>query len=79
MAKERTSVRMQAQIEWMAEQGYWIRAIARSLKTARKTVRRILGIAVAECQEPTPWIGAVDWDCVHQEVYVLLLLLDFGV
>ena len=30
MAKERTSVRMQAQIKLMSEQGYSIRAIARA-------------------------------------------------
>ncbi len=69
MAKERTSVRMQAQIKLMSEQGYSIRAIARTLKIARKTVRRILGITVAESSEPAPWIGAVDWDYVRQEVY----------
>ena len=69
MAKERTSVRMQAQVKLMSEQGYSIRAIARTLKIARKTVRRILGITVAEATEPEPWIGAVDWDYVRQEVY----------
>ena len=69
MAKERTSVRMQAQIKLMSEQGYSIRAIAQTLKIARKTVRRILGITVAESSEPPPWIGAVDWDYVRQEVY----------
>ena len=69
MAKERTSVRMQAQIKLMSEQGYSIRAIARTLKISRKTVRRILGIAVAESSEPASWIGAVDWDSVRQEVY----------
>jgi transposase len=60
---------MQAQIKFMSEQGYSIRAIARTLKISRKTVRRILGIAVAESSEPAPWIGAVDWDYVRQEVY----------
>ena len=69
MAKERTSVRMQAQIKLMSEQGYSIRAIARTLKIARKTVRKILGITVAEATEPQPWIGAVNWDYVRQEVY----------
>ena len=69
MAKERTSVRMQAQIKLMSEQGDLIRAIARTLKIARKTVRRILGITVAESSEPAPWIGAADWDYVRQEVY----------
>jgi hypothetical protein len=69
MAKEWTSVRMQAQIKLMSEQGYSIRAIARTLKISRKTVRKILGIAVVESSEPAPWIGAVDWDYVRQEVY----------
>jgi hypothetical protein len=53
----------------MSEQGYSIRAIARTLKIARKTVRRILGITVAESREPVAWIGAVDWVYVRQEVY----------
>ena len=42
MAKERTSVHMQAQIQRMAEQGYSVRAIARALKVSRKTVGRSL-------------------------------------
>lgn len=69
MAKERTSVRMQVQVKLMSEQGYSIRAIARTLKIARKTVRKILGITVAESSEPAPWIGTVDWEYVRQEVY----------
>jgi transposase len=69
MAKERTSVRMQAQIKMMSEQGYSIRAIARALKLSRKTVRRMLGIAAAESSEPANWIEALDWDYIGQEVY----------
>jgi transposase len=69
MAKERTSVRMQTQIRLMSEQGYSIRAIARTLKLSRKTVRRILGIAVVQSSEPPEWIGAVDWEYVRQEIY----------
>ncbi len=69
MAKERTSVRMQAQIKMMSEQGYSIRAIARALKLSRKTVRRILGMAAAESSEPANWIEALDWDYIGQEVY----------
>ncbi len=69
MAKERTSVRMQAQVKLMSEQGYSIRAIARTLKIARKTVRKILGITVAESSEPAPWIGTVDWEYVRREIY----------
>src|SRR5256712_6820134 len=42
MAKERTSVRMQAQIKIMSEQGHSIRSIARVLKLSRRTVRRYL-------------------------------------
>ena len=69
MAKERTSVRMQAQIRRMSEQGYSIRSIARSLNTSRKTVRKYLGITPEEPSEPAPWIGAVKWDYVREEVY----------
>ena len=43
MAKERTSVRMQAQIKLMSEQGHSIRSIARVLKLSRRTVRKYLG------------------------------------
>ncbi len=69
MAKERTSVRMQAQIQRMAEQGYSVRAIARALKVSRKTVRKILGIAPKEESEVAGWIQTVDWDYVREEVY----------
>ncbi|MEC4680107.1 MAG: helix-turn-helix domain-containing protein [Nitrospirota bacterium] len=64
MAKESTSVRMQAQIQRMAEQGYSVRAIARALKVSRKTVRKILGITPNEESEVAGWIQAVDWDSV---------------
>ena len=69
MAKERTSVRMQAQIKRMAEQGYSIRSIARVLQISRKTVRKYLEGAATEDSEPAAWIGAVDWDYVRKEVY----------
>ena len=67
MAKERTSVRMQAQIRKMSEQGYSLRGIARALRVSRKTVRRILG--VSESTDPAQWTEAVDWDYVRKEVY----------
>jgi IS30 family transposase len=38
MAKERTSVRMQAQIKILSEQGHSIRSIARILRLSRRTV-----------------------------------------
>lgn len=70
MAKERTSVRMQAQIKILSEQGYSIRAIARILKLSRKTVRKFLGIpAATEATEPVDWIDGVDWEYVRQEIY----------
>ncbi|MGH7828722.1 MAG: IS21 family transposase [Candidatus Binatia bacterium] len=69
MAKERTSVRMQAQIKTLSEQGYSVRAIARVLKLSRRTVRRFLGGAVTEATEPPAWVETVDWDHVRQEVY----------
>ena len=69
MAKERTSVRMQAQIKRMSEQGYSIRAIARILKISRKTVRKILWVTLTPPTELAGWIAVVDWDYVRQEVY----------
>jgi transposase len=68
MAKERTSVRMQAQIKIMSEQGHSIRSIARVLKLSRRTVRRYL-------EPPLPliesgaWEEKIDWDYVRREVY----------
>ena len=69
MAKGRTSVRMQAQIRRMAEQGYSIRSIAQALKVARKTVRKYLETPPEEPSEPAPWVQAVDWEYVRAEVY----------
>ncbi len=70
MAKERTSVRMQAQIKRMSEQGYSLRGIARALRISRKTIRRILGVLPREeSTDPTGWIEAVDWDYVRKEGY----------
>ena len=51
MAKGRTSVRMQAQIRRMAEQGYSIRSIAQALKISRKTVRKYLETTPEEPSE----------------------------
>ena len=69
MAKERTSVRMQAQIRRLSEQGNSIRSIARVLKLSRKTVRRFLETPAGQASEPAAWIQAVDWDYVRKEVY----------
>lgn len=69
MAKERTSVRMQAQIKRLSEQGYSIRSIARVLKLSRKTVRKTLETPAGETSEGAAWIQAVDWDHVRKEVY----------
>lgn len=69
MAKERTTVRMQAQIKTLSEQGYSIRAIARILKLSRKTVRKFLSSSATEVAEPAGWIDGVDWEYVRQEVY----------
>ena len=69
MAKERTSVRMQAQINRLSEQGYSIRSIARVFKLSRKTVRKTLETPAGETSEAAGWIGAVDWEYVRKEVY----------
>ena len=69
MAKERTSVRMQAQIKIMSEQGHSIRSIARVLKLSRRTVRRYLEPAPQWPSENGGWEEKIDWDYVRQEVY----------
>ena len=69
MAKERTSVRMQAQIKIMSEQGLSIRSIARVLKLSRRTVRRYLEPAPQWPSENGGWEEKIDWDYVRQEVY----------
>src|SRR5256712_9315101 len=69
MAKERTSVRMQAQIKIMSEQGHSIRSIARVLKLSRRTVRRYLEPALQWPSENGGWGGEIDWDYVRQEGY----------
>jgi DNA-binding NarL/FixJ family response regulator len=50
MAKERTSVRMQAQIKTLSEQGHSIRSIARILRFSRRTVRKYLESAAQPAQ-----------------------------
>src|SRR2546429_4648379 len=69
MAKERTSVRMQAQIKIMSEQGHSIRSIARVLKLSRRTVRRHLEPALQWPSENGGWGGWVELGVVRQEVY----------
>jgi transposase len=68
MAKERTSVRMQAQIRRMLEQGYSRRAIARVLRISRKTIRKFAA-RPAESPDSPAWMQAVDWAYVQREVY----------
>jgi transposase len=69
MAKERTSVRMQAQIKIMSEQGHSIRSIARVLKLSRRTVRKYLESVPQPPSESGGWEEQIDWDSVRQEVY----------
>ena len=69
MAKERTSVRMQAQIKTLYEQGYSIRRMARILKLSRKTVRKFLESPTDPVSEAGSWVETVDWEYVRQEVY----------
>ena len=68
MAKDRTTIGMQAQIRKMSEQGYSIHTIARILRISRKTVRKYLEIGMGETREKPEWIQAVDWNSVLQEV-----------
>jgi transposase len=69
MAKERTSVRMQAQIRTLYEQGYSIRRIARILKLSRRTVRKFLEPTAQPAGESNGWVDTIDWEYVRQEVY----------
>ena len=68
MAKNRTSVRVQAQIRKMSEQEHSIHTIARILRISRKTVHKYLGIRMGETSETAEWIPAVDWNSVLQKV-----------
>jgi len=56
MAKERTSVRMQAQIKILSEQGHSIRRIARILRRSRRTVRKFLEPAPQPVVEGGGWM-----------------------
>jgi transposase len=69
MAKERTSVRMQAQIKTLSEQGHSIRSIARILRLSRRTVRKFLEPASEPAAGGGGWMETVDWEYVRQEVY----------
>ncbi|MDP2704727.1 MAG: IS21 family transposase [bacterium] len=69
MAKERTSVRMQAQIKTLSQQGHSIRSIARVLRLSRRTVRKYLEPATQSESQTGGWIETVDWEYVGQEVY----------
>ena len=69
MAKERTSVRMQAQIKTLSEQGHSIRRIARILRLSRRTVRKFLEPAPQSATEGGGWMATVDWEYVRHEVY----------
>ena len=69
MAKERTSVRMQAQIKTLSEQGHSIRSIARVLRLSRRTVRKFLEPTAQPPRDSGSWVETVDWDYVRQEVY----------
>jgi transposase len=69
MAKERTSVRMQAQIKTLSQQGHSIRSIARVLRLSRRTVRKYLEPATQSESQTGGWVETVDWEYVGQEVY----------
>jgi transposase len=71
MAKERTSVRMQAQIRILSGQGHSIRSIARILRLSRRTVRKFLEPASEPVIEGGGWrMETVDWEYVRQDVYI---------
>jgi hypothetical protein len=69
MTKERTSVRMQAQIKTLFDQGHAIRSIARILRLSRRTVRKFLEPASEPAAEGGGRRDTVNWEYVRQEVY----------
>lgn len=69
MAKERTSVRMQAQVKTLSEQGHSIRRIARILRLSRRTVRKFLEPTPQSSSDSGGWVETVDWEYVRKEVY----------
>ena len=56
MAKERTSVRMQAQIKTLSQQGHSIRRIAQMLRLSRRTVRKCLEPATESESQTGGWV-----------------------
>lgn len=72
MAMERISVRMQGEIKRLHEAGYPIRAISRSLRLSRKTIRRYLGLGKGEggpeAEREATWADRIDWEWAKKEV-----------
>ena len=70
MAKMRTSVEIRNQVLELKKQGKGKKAIARTLKIARNTVKKIL----EESESPIPasevplWATNIDWAKVHLQV-----------
>ena len=73
LAKDRTSVRMQAQIKTLSEQGHSIRSGARILRLSRRTVRKYLESAAQPLSESGGWVETGNWEdqtlhkYMHQE------------
>jgi hypothetical protein len=59
MAKERTSVRMQPQINPLSEQGHSIRSIARMPRLSPRAVRKFLGPIPQPAAESRGWMETV--------------------
>ena len=60
----------QNEIKRLKKLGFSVRAIAKSLKCSRKTVRKYLSEERAEDSKPStppPWVLSLDWEDIHRE------------
>lgn len=69
MAKMRTSVEIRNQVLELKKQGKGKKAIARTLKIARNTVKKILEDAESSTAPTIPtWAEKIDWEKIHLQV-----------
>lgn len=69
MAKMRTSVEIRNQVLELRKQGKGKKAIARTLKIARNTVKKILENTESSAAPEIPtWAQTIDWEKIHLQV-----------
>ena len=70
MTRRSVSMLKQNEIKRLKKLGLSVRAIAKSLKCSRKTVRKYLSEERAEDSKPStppPWVLSLDWEDIHRE------------